>query len=366
MCGGGSSTAFSSALDAPSVSRSASSMSTIWNRPVAGRRAASCTTARISLTEMVRPSGVTVRTSAWVAASTVRQCEHCPQPLYSHSSAAANARAATDRPDPGGPVNSHAWVIAADGHPRRPRGTPRRPRSARRWPRCWPMTSSKTAACGRSARSTCSQQSLRGRAHGRPSRPLPNATSESVRPALARRSGEVTTEVITSPARAASSRSVAGVNCQMCCSGLSVHHLRPQQPGRQRRERTAPTARPRRPGRAAAHLAQELQRVGHVLQGVPEADDVRRRPAARRPADRRRRPAQVGARACSAPVRDSSTPLHPVAGRRGGGQEEPVAAADLQQPRRAAAAAGRSPASRPAVQVRCSTIAGDRAGLRSP
>ncbi|GAB3000420.1 hypothetical protein GCM10027184_66000 [Saccharothrix stipae] len=29
-----------------------------------------------------------------------------------HSNAAANARAATERPDPGGPVNSHAWVIA--------------------------------------------------------------------------------------------------------------------------------------------------------------------------------------------------------------------------------------------------------------
>ena len=33
----------------------------------------------------------------------------------SHCSAAANARAATERPDPGGPVNSQAWVIAPTG-----------------------------------------------------------------------------------------------------------------------------------------------------------------------------------------------------------------------------------------------------------
>ncbi len=40
------------------------------------------------------------------------QHAHSPQPPSGHSSAAAKARAATDRPDPGGPVNSHAWVIA--------------------------------------------------------------------------------------------------------------------------------------------------------------------------------------------------------------------------------------------------------------
>ena len=37
---------------------------------------------------------------------------HSPQPPDGHSSAAAKARAATERPDPGGPVNSQAWVIA--------------------------------------------------------------------------------------------------------------------------------------------------------------------------------------------------------------------------------------------------------------
>ncbi len=84
VCGGGSSIAFNRALDAPSVSRSASSMTTICQRPVDGRRAASWTTARISFTEMVSPSGTTARTSAWVPASTVWHDGHTPQPPNSH------------------------------------------------------------------------------------------------------------------------------------------------------------------------------------------------------------------------------------------------------------------------------------------
>ena len=35
--------------------------------------------------------------------------------LAAHCSAAAKARAATDRPEPGGPVKSQAWVIAPAG-----------------------------------------------------------------------------------------------------------------------------------------------------------------------------------------------------------------------------------------------------------
>ena len=119
----GSSTALSSALDARSVSRSASSITTTCQRPSAGRRADAATTARISSTEIESPSGTTARTSGWVPARTVRQAEHCPQPRSppvsppvspsrSHCRAAANACAATERPDPGGPMNSHAWVIA--------------------------------------------------------------------------------------------------------------------------------------------------------------------------------------------------------------------------------------------------------------
>jgi hypothetical protein len=60
-------------------------------------------------------------TSAWVRERTVWQPAHSPQPTpsRSHCSAAANARAATERPEPGGPVNSQACVIelAAAGSP---------------------------------------------------------------------------------------------------------------------------------------------------------------------------------------------------------------------------------------------------------
>ena len=55
--GGGSSTTLSSALAAPSVSRSASSTTTICQRPVRGRRDAIWTMARISSTPMDSPSG---------------------------------------------------------------------------------------------------------------------------------------------------------------------------------------------------------------------------------------------------------------------------------------------------------------------
>ena len=112
--GGGSSTTFSSAFAAPSVSRSASSTTTICQCPVAGRRDAICTMARISSTPMDSPSGTTRRTSAWVPAIVVVQARHCPHPgspSEVHCSAAAKHSAATDRPDPGGPVMSHACVI---------------------------------------------------------------------------------------------------------------------------------------------------------------------------------------------------------------------------------------------------------------
>ena len=55
--GGGSSTILSSAFAAPSVRRSASSMTTTCHRPVLGRRDAICTIARISSTPMPTPRG---------------------------------------------------------------------------------------------------------------------------------------------------------------------------------------------------------------------------------------------------------------------------------------------------------------------
>jgi adenylate cyclase len=112
--GGGSSTTFSKALAAPSVSRSASSMTTTCHRPVLGRRDAIATMARISSTPIDRPSGTIRRTSACVPAIVVVQARHRPHPGTSapvHCRAAAKHRAATERPDPGGPVINQACVM---------------------------------------------------------------------------------------------------------------------------------------------------------------------------------------------------------------------------------------------------------------
>jgi adenylate cyclase len=52
-------------------------------------------------------------TSGDEPASAPRHDGQTPQPCRSHSSAAANARAALERPEPGGPVNSQAEVMPA-------------------------------------------------------------------------------------------------------------------------------------------------------------------------------------------------------------------------------------------------------------
>jgi hypothetical protein len=65
---------------------------------------------------MDSPSGMTLRTSAWVPAMVVVQARHSPQPgtpSEVHCNAAAKHSAATERPEPGGPVISQACVIAA-------------------------------------------------------------------------------------------------------------------------------------------------------------------------------------------------------------------------------------------------------------
>jgi adenylate cyclase len=65
---------------------------------------------------MDSPSGMTRRTSAWVPAIVVVQARHSPQPGGPgevHCNAAAKHKAATERPEPGGPVISQACVIAA-------------------------------------------------------------------------------------------------------------------------------------------------------------------------------------------------------------------------------------------------------------
>ena len=137
--GVGSSRALSSASAARSVSRSASSMMMTRQGPTDGRSAASWTSARVSSTLIDRPSVATTVTSAWVPSRAVRHSRHSPQPSRGHSSAAPNARAATDLPDPGGPVKSHAWVIAA--------GTPTARIRVSTASGC-PMTSSQTVTAG--------------------------------------------------------------------------------------------------------------------------------------------------------------------------------------------------------------------------
>jgi adenylate cyclase len=127
--GGGSSTALSSALAAPSVNRSASVTIRIWYGAVAGRREASWTRLRISPTPIESPSGTTSRTSEWVLFIVVWQTVQCPQPWSGHCNAAAKARAATERPLPGGPVNSQAWVIAVASS-----AAPRSTATASGWP----------------------------------------------------------------------------------------------------------------------------------------------------------------------------------------------------------------------------------------
>ena len=114
----------SRALPACSVSRSASSMMTTEKFPLTGRELPRSMIPRTSASWRDSRSVRAKCTSAWVPASAVVQPRHSPQPTVSgsvHCSAAAKARAATVRPEPGGPVNSHAWVIAptADSASRR-------------------------------------------------------------------------------------------------------------------------------------------------------------------------------------------------------------------------------------------------------
>ena len=175
MRGGGSSTALSSALDACSVSRSASSMSTTCQRPSDGRRAAGRRPARISATEIDSPSGTTECTSGWLRVSDRAAApQHSPQPRgsRSHCSAAANARAATERPEPAGPVNSQACVIAPAS-----RAARRDSAAAAAAAACsvatassWPISSSQTLTPLPDQRHPCGHRRSRGGGAGRAAR----------------------------------------------------------------------------------------------------------------------------------------------------------------------------------------------------
>src|SRR5262249_45164868 len=90
------------------------------------------TSARISFTPTVSPSGTTNRTSAWVPASVVWQAGQGPQAWSAHCRAAAEGRAAVRPPGPGGPVDHQA---ARTPRPRPPPAGPRRGPPPRAGPR---------------------------------------------------------------------------------------------------------------------------------------------------------------------------------------------------------------------------------------
>src|SRR5690606_16545961 len=115
---------------------------TTRHRPWDGARWARATRERTSSMEMVTRSVATSVTSACVPARAVRHSWHVPQPPAGHCRAAAKARAAMDRPEPGGPVTSQAWVMA-EGSATAPRSTS----TAAGWPTTSSQTLTATPSC---------------------------------------------------------------------------------------------------------------------------------------------------------------------------------------------------------------------------
>jgi len=108
----GSSSAFKRALAAASVIRSQSSITTTRHFEMEAPHEDLMTISRISSTLIDRPLTSTSSISGWEPASAVEQSEQSPHPPSLQISAAANAFAIFDRPEPGGPVNNQAWVIS--------------------------------------------------------------------------------------------------------------------------------------------------------------------------------------------------------------------------------------------------------------
>ena len=113
----GSSMLLSSASAPRSVTRSASSTTITWRCRMVGLIAARRTRSRTSSTPIDSCSVRTSVTSGCAPLSAVRQPLHSPQPAStppgrSHCSAAAKARAAFERPEPGGPTTSQACDMA--------------------------------------------------------------------------------------------------------------------------------------------------------------------------------------------------------------------------------------------------------------
>jgi hypothetical protein len=106
---GGSSKAFNKTFEERSAIRSASSMIMIWYLLTDPPKCDAETSCRISSMEMITFSDARTETSGWEPDCTMRQLLQAPQPAFSQSNEAANAIAAFDRPEPGGPVRSQAW-----------------------------------------------------------------------------------------------------------------------------------------------------------------------------------------------------------------------------------------------------------------
>ena len=110
----GSSIAFSSALAADSVRRSASSIITTRYCATEGIHEALATNSLTSSILIESPSVLTSSTSTWEPFKAVVQSTQLLQPEFGHNRAAANASAALLLPEPGGPVNNQAWTISCD------------------------------------------------------------------------------------------------------------------------------------------------------------------------------------------------------------------------------------------------------------
>ena len=101
------------------MSLSALSMTTTRHAATVGRVAARVMMSRTESTEMDSSCGWMNTRSVWLCcSSTWRHAAHSPQPSGRpsstpvHISAAARSSAAYERPEPGGPVNSHECDIA--------------------------------------------------------------------------------------------------------------------------------------------------------------------------------------------------------------------------------------------------------------
>jgi adenylate cyclase len=110
----GSSITLSRAFAAESVKRSASSITTTRQLAIDGAQDALLINSLTSSIFIDNPSVLISSTSAWEPVIVDIQSLHLLQPPSEQTKAAAKATAALDRPDPGGPVNSHAWVMPCE------------------------------------------------------------------------------------------------------------------------------------------------------------------------------------------------------------------------------------------------------------